>query len=101
MLDFEIKFCALRKALFQNFDKIGMLQSKYFIKTKKESPSDEPSINAQLLMRGSFIDKEMAGVYSFLPLGLRGLRKIENIEGIFASVNNDSSFIILSSLTPI
>ena len=79
MLDFEIKFCALRKALFQNFDKIGMLQSKYFIKTKKESPSDEPSINAQLLMRGSFIDKEMAGVYSFLPLGLRVLRKIENI----------------------
>jgi len=56
-----------------------MLQSKYFIKTKKEFPSDEPSINTQLLMRGSFIDKEMAGVYSFLPLGLRVLRKIENI----------------------
>lgn len=56
-----------------------MLQSKYFIKTKKEAPSDEQSINAQLLIRGGFIDKEMAGVYSFLPLGLRVLKKIENI----------------------
>lgn len=56
-----------------------MLQSKYFIKTKKEAPSDEISINAQLLMRGSFIDKEMAGVYSFLPLGLKVMKKIENI----------------------
>lgn len=56
-----------------------MLQSKYFIKTKKEAPSDEASINAQLLMRGSFVDKEMAGVYSFLPLGLKVIKKIENI----------------------
>lgn len=56
-----------------------MLQSKYFIKTKKEAPSDEVSINAQLLIRGGFIDKEMAGVYSFLPLGLKVLKKIENI----------------------
>lgn len=56
-----------------------MLQSKYFIKTKKEFPSDEISINAQLLIRGGFIDKEMAGVYSFLPLGFRILKKIENI----------------------
>ncbi|KKP99063.1 MAG: Prolyl-tRNA synthetase [Parcubacteria group bacterium GW2011_GWD2_38_12] len=56
-----------------------MLQSKYFIKTKKEASSDEVSVNAQFLTRGGFIDKEMAGVYSFLPLGLRVLRKIENI----------------------
>ena len=56
-----------------------MLQSKYFIKTKKEAPKDETAINAQLLIRGNFIDKEMAGVYSFLPLGLRVMKKIENI----------------------
>ena len=56
-----------------------MLQSQLFTKTKKEAPKDEKSINAQLLLRGSFIYKEMAGAYTYLPLGLRVLRKIENI----------------------
>ncbi|HNW71589.1 MAG TPA: His/Gly/Thr/Pro-type tRNA ligase C-terminal domain-containing protein [Candidatus Paceibacterota bacterium] len=56
-----------------------MKQSKLFTKTKKESPADEVSRNAELLIRGGFIHKEMAGVYSYLPLGLRVLNKIENI----------------------
>ena len=56
-----------------------MKQSQLFYKTLKEAPKDEPSINAQLLLRGGFIYKEMAGVYTYLPLGLRVLRKIENI----------------------
>ncbi|MEK7140686.1 MAG: aminoacyl--tRNA ligase-related protein, partial [Patescibacteria group bacterium] len=56
-----------------------MRQSKLFTRTKKEAPSDEVSKNAEFLIRGGFIHKEMAGVYSFLPLGLRVLRKIENI----------------------
>lgn len=56
-----------------------MRQSEIFTKTRKEAPSDEEARNAQLLIRGGFIHKEMAGVYSFLPLGLRVLRKIENI----------------------
>ncbi|MBU0612061.1 prolyl-tRNA synthetase [Patescibacteria group bacterium] len=56
-----------------------MRQSKLFTKTKKESPADEVSKNAELLIRGGFIHKEMAGVYSFLPLGLRVLNKVENI----------------------
>ena len=56
-----------------------MRQSKLFTKTKKEAPSDEVSKNAELLIRGGFIYKEMAGVYSYLPLGLRVLGKIENI----------------------
>lgn len=50
-----------------------------FSKTRKESPADEMSRNAQLLVRGGFVHKEMAGVYSFLPLGLRVLRNIETI----------------------
>jgi len=58
---------------------VGMLQSKLFTKTRKESPADEVSKNAQLLIRGGFIHKEMAGVYSYLPLGFRVLKKIENI----------------------
>jgi prolyl-tRNA synthetase len=56
-----------------------MRQSKLFTKTRKEAPSDEVSKNAQLLIRGGFVHKEMAGVYSYLPLGLRVLNKIENI----------------------
>jgi len=53
-----------------------MLQSRLFTKTKKEAPKDEVSKNAQLLIRAGFINKEMAGVYSFLPLGLRVLNKV-------------------------
>lgn len=53
-----------------------MLQSKLFSKTKKEAPQDEVSKNAQLLLRAGFIYKEMAGVYDYLPLGLRVLNKI-------------------------
>jgi len=56
-----------------------MRQSKLFTKTRKEAPTDEVSKNAELLIRGGFIHKEMAGVYSYLPLGLRTLKKIENI----------------------
>ena len=56
-----------------------MKQSQFFIKTKREAPKDEEAINAQLLIRAGFIDKLMAGVYTFLPLGLRTLKKIENI----------------------
>ncbi len=56
-----------------------MKQSQFFIKTIKDVSKDEKSINAQLLIRGGFIYKEMAGVYTILPLGLKVLRKIENI----------------------
>ncbi len=56
-----------------------MKQSNLFTKTRKEAPKDEVSKNAQLLIRAGYIHKEMAGVYSFLPLGLRVIKKIENI----------------------
>ncbi len=56
-----------------------MKQSKLFTKTSKTFPKDEVSKNAQLLIRAGFINKEMAGVYSFLPLGLRVLNKISDI----------------------
>src|SRR3989344_8951851 len=56
-----------------------MRQSILFTKTRKENPTDEVSRNAQLLIRAGFVHKEMAGVYDYLPLGLRVLRKIENI----------------------
>jgi len=56
-----------------------MKQSKLFTKVQKNIPKDEVSINAQLLIQAGFIDKEMAGVYSLLPLGLRVVNRIENI----------------------
>ena len=56
-----------------------MLQSKLLTKTRKDAPKDEVSKNAQLLIRAGFINKEMAGVYSYLPLGLRVMKKIEAI----------------------
>lgn len=55
-----------------------MRQSHLFTKTRKEAPSDEVSKNAQLLIRAGYIHKEMAGVYTYLPLGLRVLKNIEN-----------------------
>lgn len=56
-----------------------MLQSKLWTKTKKEVPADEVSKNAKLLIQAGFIFKEMAGVYTLLPLGLKVINKIENI----------------------
>ncbi len=56
-----------------------MLHSQLFLKTKKEVPSDEVTKNASLLIKAGFIYKEMAGVYAYLPAGLRVQEKIKQI----------------------
>lgn len=56
-----------------------MYQSKLFSKTRKEAPKDEEAKNAKLLIRAGYIHKNMAGVYEFLPLGLRVMNKISAI----------------------
>ncbi|MFA6503214.1 MAG: aminoacyl--tRNA ligase-related protein [Candidatus Paceibacterota bacterium] len=56
-----------------------MRQSQLFTKTRKLAPADEVSKNAQLLVRAGYVHKEMAGVYSYLPLGLRTLNRIVQI----------------------
>lgn len=56
-----------------------MRQTRLFTKTRREAPSDEQAKNAQLLIRGGYVHKEMAGVYSYLPLGLRVLNNIIEI----------------------
>jgi prolyl-tRNA synthetase len=56
-----------------------MRQSHLFTKTRKEAPKDEVAKNAQLLIRAGYIHKEMAGVYSMLPLGLRVLENINRV----------------------
>ncbi len=77
-----------------------MRQSKLFTKTIKESPKDEVSLNAQLLIKAGFIDKLMAGVYTLLPLGLRVYKKIEQvIRDEMDSVNGQEVY--MPSLHPI
>ena len=56
-----------------------MKQSHLFTKTRREGPKDEVSKNAELLIRAGYIHKEMAGAYSYLPLGLRTLNKIVSV----------------------
>lgn len=56
-----------------------MRQSHLYTKTRKEAPADETSKNAQLLIKAGFIHKEMAGVYTLLPLGLRTFNNIVSI----------------------
>lgn len=56
-----------------------MRLTQLFSKTKKEAPRDETARSAQLLIRGGFIHKQMAGAYIFNPLGLRVLNKIIGI----------------------
>jgi prolyl-tRNA synthetase len=56
-----------------------MRVSQLFTKTSKTAPADEVAKNAQLLIRAGFIHKEMAGVYAYLPLGLRVLENIKKV----------------------
>jgi prolyl-tRNA synthetase len=56
-----------------------MRLSQLFTKTSKTVPADEAAKNAQLLIQGGFIYKEMAGVYSLLPLGYRVVDNITSI----------------------
>lgn len=56
-----------------------MLLSKLFTKTTKDVSSQIESTNAKLLTRAGYIYQEMAGVYAYLPLGMKVIRKIEDI----------------------
>ncbi len=53
--------------------------SHIFTKVKKDAPKDETSKNAQLLIQAGYVHKEMAGVYSLLPLGLKVSENIKSI----------------------
>lgn len=56
-----------------------MRYSKLFAKTLRQPPKEADTVNHKLLTQAGFVDQLMAGVYSYLPLGLRVLRKIENV----------------------
>lgn len=56
-----------------------MYWSKYFIPTLKEIPIGTEAVSHQLSLRASVVNMLTSGVYSYLPLGYRVLRKVENI----------------------
>ncbi|HEX7151149.1 MAG TPA: proline--tRNA ligase [Thermoanaerobaculia bacterium] len=56
-----------------------MRWSQYFLNTLREVPSDADVISQKLMMRSGMIRKVAAGIYTYLPLGLRSIRKLENI----------------------
>ena len=74
-----------------------MRLSKNFTRTIKQAPADEVARNAQLLIRADYVHKTMAGVYSFLPLGLK---VVENIKQIVREEMNkiDSQELVMSTL---
>jgi prolyl-tRNA synthetase len=74
-----------------------MRRSQLFTKTRHQAPTDEVALNAQLLIRAGYIHKEMAGVYAYLPLGLKVQ---ENIKQIIREEMNDlgSQEIIMTNL---
>lgn len=76
-----------------------MKQSKLFGKVAKDFPAGENSANAKFLIRGGFVDKVMAGVYTYLPLGLRVLNKINAIiRDEMAKINGQE--ILMSAMQP-
>ena len=74
-----------------------MRLSKSFIKTLRDAPKDETARSAGYLIRAGYVYKEMAGIYDYLPLGLR---VIENIKGIIREELNKigGQEILMSSL---
>ncbi|MEK7132334.1 MAG: aminoacyl--tRNA ligase-related protein [Patescibacteria group bacterium] len=76
-----------------------MMYRHLFSKPSKQAPGEGDSINARLLLQAGFIHQELSGVYSWLPLGLRVLRKVENI--IREELNNlGAQEVLLTALQP-
>jgi prolyl-tRNA synthetase len=56
-----------------------MRASSFFISTLKEAPADAEVVSHKLMTRAGMIKKLAAGIYNYMPIGLRSIRKIENI----------------------
>ena len=74
-----------------------MRMTQLFTRTLKQAPAGEVVRNAQLLIRAGYVHKTMAGVYSYLPLGLK---VVENIKQIVREEMNkiDSQELVMSTL---
>ena len=56
-----------------------MRASQFFVSTLKEAPADAEVVSHQLMVRAGFIKRLSAGIYTYMPMGLRVIRKIEAI----------------------
>jgi prolyl-tRNA synthetase len=56
-----------------------MRASQFFVSTLKEAPADAEVVSHQLMLRAGFIKRLSAGIYTYMPMGLRVIRKIETI----------------------
>ena len=63
-----------------------MLSSKLLLATQRENPSDAEIISHKLMVRAGLIRQVATGIYNWLPLGIRILRKVENI--VRSEMNN-------------
>lgn len=61
------------------FKRVPMRISQFHFQTLKEDPSDAEVISHKLMLRASMIRRLGAGIYNYMPLGLRVIRKVENI----------------------
>lgn len=76
-----------------------MRQSELFTKTSKKSPKEAEALNHKLLVQAGFIDRLSSGVFTLLPLGLRVVKKIENI--VREEMNNlGAQEILMPALIP-
>src|SRR5674476_1045634 len=73
------KRCAARGEALSYFQSPAMKASQFFISTLKEAPSDAEVVSHKLMMRAGMIKKLGAGIYSLMPMGLRVVRKVEQI----------------------
>lgn len=56
-----------------------MRASRFFISTLKEAPSDAEIVSHKLMIRAGMIKRLGSGIYNYMPMGLRVIRKVENI----------------------
>ena len=76
-----------------------MRLSKYLLPTLREVPAEAEIVSHQLMLRAGLMRKLASGVYSYLPMGLKTLRKVENI--IREEMNREDAIeLIMSALLP-
>ena len=67
------------KIILLAYENILMRSSRFFLSTLKEAPSDAEIVSHQLMLRAGLIKRLAGGIYTWMPVGLRVLRKVENI----------------------
>ena len=73
-----------------------MRASRFFISTLKEAPSDAEIVSHQLMMRAGLIKRLSAGIYTYMPMGLRVIRKVEAI--IRCEMERASAIVLLMTV---